>query len=500
MSKNEVTLLKLPQNQRVPVQTKQCASYGYRYAFSPSAESLANGDKGQDALVIREDGRKLVFTLCDGVSQSFFGDLAASFLAENMTDHLWDTPCVDYKSFQKNIRVLLNELPDEAASLVSSCPLPIDVSPLVRDVLEQKREHGSETTFVTGYFDIDQQRLFLAWMGDSRLRIWGRQGEITSRLGNTFHSNERWSTRNGCIGSLHTIEIAWKDFYYLVAYSDGLSLLDRSLKWHMRNDDIDDAINDALQRPESDDISFFEVWVGPEAPPEQFILPAPQEIRQELLEEYLILHWQPVTGATTYEIRFDNKRMFKCDATCSSLKIPIRDLQGVTSGSIRALNQVPGHWSEPFKLELLLDTTVDKQPLDSANTQSSFRQLPSVSDRTAIPARLPILWYQNLLLLGVVAVIAVVVTLFFLIDFLRTGQPPTSTANLLETEAVSQTSAVSSKPPASTPEPTHTATPEPTHTATPELRVTPTPDMTMMPDTNQPGSKKYFCRPVYPEC
>lgn len=101
------TLLIIPQDRRTRIQHVQRAVYGYRYAYTPSAESQSNGEKGQDALILQEDGKRFIFAVCDGVSQSFFGDLAASFLASHIVQQLWHIPPANYTAFQTYIQRFL---------------------------------------------------------------------------------------------------------------------------------------------------------------------------------------------------------------------------------------------------------------------------------------------------------------------------------------------------------------------------------------------------------
>ena len=76
------TIVRVSQEQDTPVIAEQRRVYGYRYAYNRSADSQAHHDKGQDYLTFHENGKRLVFALCDGVSQSFYGDLAAYLLGD----------------------------------------------------------------------------------------------------------------------------------------------------------------------------------------------------------------------------------------------------------------------------------------------------------------------------------------------------------------------------------------------------------------------------------
>lgn len=74
--------LKVPQGWESWVQVVRGQALAYRFAYARSADTRASGDVGQDYLAVREGPQTLVFALCDGVSQSFYGDLAARYLGD----------------------------------------------------------------------------------------------------------------------------------------------------------------------------------------------------------------------------------------------------------------------------------------------------------------------------------------------------------------------------------------------------------------------------------
>lgn len=248
--------IRLDPRRETPVTGRQRKRFGYRYAYARSADSRAAEDPGQDFLILREDGVRLAFALCDGVSQSFYGDLDARLLGESLVDWLWgQTLSTGADALHEGLAAHLDGMVGIASQEVARHPIPADLPPMVRQVLEEKRALGSESTFVAGLLDTEAGAAFLAWMGDSRLRLWGPEGEFTAILGDTFHTQERWSTRRGRIGQLHTNLISLSDLRYLIAYSDGLAILDQGMTRHLRDASIDAAIAHAGRSPESDDIT-----------------------------------------------------------------------------------------------------------------------------------------------------------------------------------------------------------------------------------------------------
>jgi len=275
-------LLRVPQDSETQVQIVQRRSFSYRYAYARSTETRTANDSGQDYLVIREGDRTFVFALCDGVSQSFYGDLAARILGDALVDWLWQAlpPMSDADAIQIALTAYLEELTAFATLEVQQQALPPDLPVMLREVLEQKRILGSESTFVAGRVDLPgpdlpDGRVILIWMGDSRLRLWESQpmtneesrSERTAELGNAFHTAERWSSRHGPVGGRpHVFVIPIEQNGHcqlagLTVYSDGLTALDE-FSYPVPNPTIQDLIARSSESATSDDISFLELWIG----------------------------------------------------------------------------------------------------------------------------------------------------------------------------------------------------------------------------------------------
>ena len=332
----------IPQEEETQLQAVQTASFTWRYAYSRAAESRAVGARGQDRLVLRCSDAAFVFALCDGVGQSFYGDLGARFLAEALVEWLWKAlpVSVDCHTLGSDLSVQLRVLTDRATAEVVGQPLPQDSPRMVVEVLERKRAAGSETTFACGRVDrpspaFPDGRLVLTWMGDSRLRIWGPTGERTAELGDTFHTSERWSTLRGPLESDPHVFVTTlmrqgiPVLTSVMAYSDGLASLDRSAS-SPSAEALQSLIDLALDSATSDDISFLEIIsfrmdslpVPPQGPewhhevisaptasatarseaPRQPQLPAPASLEVKRSGSRLHASWQPVKGARSYQL------------------------------------------------------------------------------------------------------------------------------------------------------------------------------------------------------
>jgi hypothetical protein len=149
---------------------------------------------------------------------------------------------------------------------------------LLRDVLELRRAEGSETMLVGARVDLPGVafawgRVILAWLGDSRLRCWGLSDERTWELGETFRTDQRWSSRRGPVGGEPHLALFpltnGQSFLMsrLAAYSDGLATLDR-LAILPSSSSLQGIVDETAVSPTSDDVSVVEVWFDKGSPRE----------------------------------------------------------------------------------------------------------------------------------------------------------------------------------------------------------------------------------------
>jgi hypothetical protein len=252
-----------PLSCETPVTRIEREHFVCRFALARSLDSQVAELPGQDAIRIREDGSRLVFALCDGISQSYVGSLGASFLSDKLVDWLWSRPAPKNSpaSNQEELASFLIQLVEPASKQVREYPLPPELPAPLRSVLEQRRTQGTEAMFVCGLVDVPADWIFLAWLGNSRLRVWGVLCERTSELRHFSRTGERWSSSRGPVGGdVHTWQNSLKTLSRVEAYSDGLSILDL-LPMPDPLDDrmLNDTILDAGDQLANDDISFIEI-------------------------------------------------------------------------------------------------------------------------------------------------------------------------------------------------------------------------------------------------
>jgi hypothetical protein len=269
-------IIRLPRDRTTAVTVVARRQFAYRYAYAPSADASTSGEEGEDYLVCREDDTTFVFVLCDGVTQSFLGGLGADVLGDDLMSWLWDRlpSTEDHAEIREALTEHLDALTKTATVEIRRKPLRKDLEPLHREVLDEKRAAGSESMFVCGRIDLaggecPDGRLVLAWMGDSRIRLWRGQQERTSELGNHFHTAERWSTLHGPLGGkphVYTAPLRSEPspIVSVAAYSDGLALLDQHSS--LPADFAKDASIQHLFDSPPDDISFMEIWLQDSRP------------------------------------------------------------------------------------------------------------------------------------------------------------------------------------------------------------------------------------------
>jgi hypothetical protein len=256
------------QEKEMPICTVEKEPFVCRYTYRRAKETQLENDIGQDYFSLFIGDGSVIFAVCDGVSLSFCGDVAARFLGERLLDWLQELPEEqEREKLQRSLSQYLNQLTEEATKTVNNYPLPSFVEGLLRDVLEEKRHHGSEAMYICGRIDVqgDQIRAVLAYQGDSRIRLFGTEGEQTQLLGDTFHTAERWSSKKGCVGGEPSVFVqGWtriEKINRIAVYSDGLALLDESASMPSE-DELEHLIQKSQQSLASDDLCLLDISIG----------------------------------------------------------------------------------------------------------------------------------------------------------------------------------------------------------------------------------------------
>lgn len=261
----------LPQDEDTYVQKCIEGPFSLRYASVRSSDSKESGQPGQDYVSFSVRDEKLTFIVCDGVSQSFYGDFAARYLGDHVISWLYDKMphTLDAEFLSEHLSQYLNDLSRPAAKEIREHPVPEGVNGLLADVLEEKRSKGSETTFACGLIEFSNDlfadgRALFFWMGNCRLRLgnkkdWGVPVNISPDS-----DKGKWSTNKGIssgqlrVSARSLTKNGKPRFNRILAYTDGLALLDKINK-KPSDSEFDRLIAKAVDSNYSDDCSFLEI-------------------------------------------------------------------------------------------------------------------------------------------------------------------------------------------------------------------------------------------------
>jgi len=226
------------------------------YFYNRSSDSIEADVVGQDYVTFRFDATGLTFAVCDGVGQSFIGDLAARLLGDYLIDWLWEIERPGSpEAFSVMVAEALNEYAQESAQDVADYELPGHLPPIVNQALELQREYGSEAMFVTGRINLqeDNEWIALAWLGDAPVAAIDIDGELLD-LSPRGHTSERWNATTGTKGEVHTWVSDAENVARVAGYTDGLGVE------HVPTDaDLAALIEKWIVNPPIDDASLFDV-------------------------------------------------------------------------------------------------------------------------------------------------------------------------------------------------------------------------------------------------
>ena len=248
------------------------------YLYARSSDSLSAGTIGQDYIAFRYNAHNLTFAVCDGVGQSFMGDLAARLLGDGLNDWLWslEQRPESARAFSKAVAEALDALASKTARQVADYGLPAGLPPLVVQALEMQRAYGSESMFVAGRLALggDRPWIALCWLGDSPVAAIDIDGRLVD-LGPRGHTSERWNARTGIKGAVHAWVGGAEHVARVAGYTDGLG------HDHVPTDaDLAKLMELWAGNPPADDAALFDVRLAPSpATTGQAEAPAPEDLR-----------------------------------------------------------------------------------------------------------------------------------------------------------------------------------------------------------------------------
>lgn len=251
------------------------------YLYARSGDSIDNATVGQDYITFRYAKTDLVFAVCDGVGQSFMGELAARILGDGLIDWLWQIGApANADSFADEVKVALNKMTETSAKEIASFQPPSHLPPMVVQALEMQRQYGSESMFVAGRLALTDPKPWVAlcWLGDSPVAAIDINGKLMD-LGPKGHTSERWNATTGVKGSIHTWTGSARQVARVAGYTDGLGLA------HAPTDaELARLMSEWKTTPPADDASLFDVRLAP----------SPQTIGEPLAPVYKADDTRPI--------------------------------------------------------------------------------------------------------------------------------------------------------------------------------------------------------------
>lgn len=258
--------IQISQQSETEIRQVSRSVWEYEYGYSRSAESRNAGDSGQDYITFLEGEGYMLFVICDGISQSYFGEWAAKFLGDHLMDWLQNLNIGDWDEalLQRSLDRYLTNITVIATESLKLHQIPPHIHGMLRDVLSAKKDKGSGAVYGCGRIDLPNDdfpegRLVLAWQGDIRLRLWSDQMEVTAKLGDRFHTFHQWNSAKGPVGGMpyvycDSLRIGGTRGALLL-YSDGLNALDPIE--HISKDLLLLLLKAEAEEASSDDLSVF---------------------------------------------------------------------------------------------------------------------------------------------------------------------------------------------------------------------------------------------------
>ncbi len=251
----------LPQDRETPLKSLNTPIGTLLYLYNRSADSIEAETVGQDYVTFRYDEHNLTFAVCDGVGQSFIGDLAARLLGDYLIDWLWELKRPETEQlFSADVMTALDAFTEISGKHATEYQLPASLPPILKQALEMQRAYGSEAMFVAGRITLASDDTpgwaALCWLGDAPVAAIDIDGELVD-LGPHGSTSERWNATTGVKGTVHTWLSDIERVARVAGYTDGLGLS------HVPKDaDLATMVELWANQPPIDDASLFDVRLG----------------------------------------------------------------------------------------------------------------------------------------------------------------------------------------------------------------------------------------------
>lgn len=247
------------------------------YFFQKSADGLETGARGEDSLSWESSpsGEIVSFALCDGVAGSYLGYIAAAYLARELPRlfNRWPRDFPGEIFTADMLREELDSWKESAQAWLDQQPVSTNISPVLADVLNNRRRNGSHTVFFGGCIDTRQGRdSFFAWMGNVYGQVFAHDGTKLLDQATMCDDRVRWTTAHGCLGTPSTAWIPTENINRVLVATDGFDAhLDALLAVSSQDDER--QYLEALRGQSSlDDATVLSLWL-----PETGVAPVSEE-------------------------------------------------------------------------------------------------------------------------------------------------------------------------------------------------------------------------------
>lgn len=191
---------------------KISVSLGYRRCY----DFDRNDKLGQDFAAFSSESGYVVGVVADGVSQSFYGEVAAQHVSKWLLQTLWEN--------RKNpphwgLEKGLGELETRVSEEIKDHKIPNNLPSMQIKALENIRKKGSQTVFAAFIFDGIRKEVYLYQVGDVTALVYRKSAETKFTESNALPKG-RWSTAGK---SKHHLEVCKKSADGILIKSDGVS-------------------------------------------------------------------------------------------------------------------------------------------------------------------------------------------------------------------------------------------------------------------------------------
>lgn len=277
-----------------------------RYFVLRKYENIVVKWVSEDYLAWKSNKNLFVFSLCDGVSKSFLGNVASEFLGSRFLTWLWDLTSINnFDNLHGEIYTLLDKWRNEGNKLVSDYHLPTNISIAAQNGLQYRKERiGSETVFLCGRIEklneTKWQGLFIR-MGNVQLQLYDSHGKKLQKFSDDNDKN-RWSTKSGMIGNLEILMTpTHMDFKQILLFSDGLKHYSDKFNG-IKDKQLYKYIGKELSSKENDDITYLEIVLKTNPAISRTLLPPEILSIVQISKRRYIIKWVLIPGAR-YEIQ-----------------------------------------------------------------------------------------------------------------------------------------------------------------------------------------------------